>query len=100
MIVMRRATARGPRGPAFDEPRLERPHRQHGFDQDRRAPTRSRRSSGRRAAALTINVTQTAGPPPVVTVQVSGNIPFILHWAGFTNFTINRSVTFRDEGRP
>lgn len=51
------------------------------------------------ASGLTINVTQAAGPPPVVTVQVSGNIPFILHWAGFTNYTINRSVTFRDEGR-
>lgn len=51
------------------------------------------------AAALTINVTQAAGPPPVVTVQVSGDIPFILHWAGFTNYTISRSVTFRDEGR-
>ncbi len=51
------------------------------------------------ASAMTINVTQTAGPPPVVTLQVSGNVPFILHWAGFTNYTINRSVTFRDEGR-
>jgi len=52
------------------------------------------------ASTLTINVTQAAGPPPVVTLQVTGNIPFILHWAGFTNYTINRSVTFRDEGRP
>jgi len=52
------------------------------------------------ASALSIAVNQQTGPPAVVQLSVSGNIPFILHWAGFTNFTINRSVTFRDEGRP
>lgn len=51
------------------------------------------------AAGLSIAVNQGDGPPPVVTLEVIGNVPFILHWAGFTNFTINRSVTFRDEGR-
>jgi Flp pilus assembly protein TadG len=51
------------------------------------------------ASGLSIVVNQAAGPPPTVAVQVSGDIPFILHWAGFTNYTINRSVTFRDEGR-
>lgn len=51
------------------------------------------------AAGLSISVNQAAGPPPTVAVQVNGDIPFILHWAGFTNYTINRSVTFRDEGR-
>lgn len=52
------------------------------------------------ASGLSITVNQGAGPPPVVSVRVNGNIPFILHWAGFTNFTIDRQVTFRDEGRP
>jgi len=55
------------------------------------------------ASGLSIAVNQSGGgggPPAVVTVSISGNIPFILHWAGFQNFTINRSVTFRDEGRP
>jgi Flp pilus assembly protein TadG len=52
------------------------------------------------AQALTINVTQAAGPPATVAVQITGSIPFILNWAGFSNFPVNRSVTFRDEGRP
>lgn len=52
------------------------------------------------ASSLSITVNQGSGPPPVVNVRVNGNIPFILHWAGFTNFSIDRTVTFRDEGRP
>jgi Flp pilus assembly protein TadG len=51
------------------------------------------------AAGLSIDVDQGNGPPPTVTLQIDGDIPFILHWAGFQNFTISRSVTFRDEGR-
>ncbi len=52
------------------------------------------------AAGLIIAVNQTTGPPATVQLEVNGDIPFILHWAGFTNYTINRAVTFRDEGRP
>lgn len=51
------------------------------------------------AQALTVNVTQGAGPPPIVTVQVTGSVPFIINWAGMVSFPVNRSVTFRDEGR-
>lgn len=51
------------------------------------------------ANTLTINVSQASGPPPIVTVQVTGSIPFIVRWAGFNSFAVNRSVTFRDEGR-
>lgn len=51
------------------------------------------------AQALTINVSQPNGPPPLVTVQITGSIPFVINWAGYSSFPVNRSVTFRDEGR-
>jgi Flp pilus assembly protein TadG len=51
-----------------------------------------------------VNVTQ---PPPeetsgipMVQVQVTGNVPYLFHLVpGMTSFPVNRTVTFRDEGR-
>jgi Flp pilus assembly protein TadG len=53
------------------------------------------------ASALTITVSQSgsaAAPPPLVTVTVTGDIPMIINWAGYSSFQVNRAVAFRDEG--
>ena len=50
-------------------------------------------------AAFTVNVTQpTVGGIPVVRVTVNGSAPYIFNLGG-TDFSVARSVTFRDEGR-
>jgi Flp pilus assembly protein TadG len=50
-------------------------------------------------SGLTVNVTQpTIGGIPLVQVQVTGSIPYLFNLVG-TSFTVNRTATFRDEGR-
>jgi Flp pilus assembly protein TadG len=50
-------------------------------------------------AGLTVNVTQpTISGIPVVQVQVTGSIPYLFNLVG-TSFNVNRTATFRDEGR-
>ena len=49
-------------------------------------------------SSLGVNVTQsTTSGIPIVTVQVTGNVPTIFNFVA-TQFAISRSVTFRDEG--
>ena len=49
--------------------------------------------------ALTVAVAQTtASGTNVVTVTVSGTVPYMFNLWGST-FSVNRGVTFRDEGR-
>lgn len=49
--------------------------------------------------SLSVAVTQpTSGGIPLATVTVSGTVPYIFNLIG-TGFAVNRSVSFRDEGR-
>lgn len=51
------------------------------------------------SASPTVTVSQTTtGGLPVVTVNVSVDVPYIFNLVG-SNITMTRSVTFRDEGR-
>lgn len=51
------------------------------------------------ANALTVTAPQTiVSGTPMVTVRVSGTVPYIFRLWG-TTFAVDRSVTFRDEGR-
>ncbi len=43
-----------------------------------------------------VAVQPTAGPPPTVTVRVTGTVNYIFNLVG-TNFAVDRQVTFRDE---
>lgn len=46
-----------------------------------------------------VNVTQpTVGGIPMVQVQVTATVPYLFRLVG-NSFTVNRTVTFRDEGR-
>ena len=46
-----------------------------------------------------VNVTQsTVGGVPMVQVQVTGSVPYMFQLVG-NSFAVNRTVTFRDEGR-
>ena len=46
-----------------------------------------------------VNVTQpTVGGIPMVQVQVTATVPYLFRLVG-SSFTVNRTVTFRDEGR-
>jgi Flp pilus assembly protein TadG len=46
-----------------------------------------------------VNVTQpTVGGIPMVQVQVTATVPYLFRLVG-PSFTVNRTVTFRDEGR-
>jgi Flp pilus assembly protein TadG len=46
-----------------------------------------------------VNVTQsTVGGVPMVQVQVTGTVPYMFKLVG-DSFAVNRTVTFRDEGR-
>jgi Flp pilus assembly protein TadG len=48
---------------------------------------------------LTVNVAQpTISGIPMVQVQVTGTVPYLFNLVG-TSFTVDRTVTFRDEGR-
>jgi Flp pilus assembly protein TadG len=48
---------------------------------------------------LTVSVTQpTIGGIPMVQVQVTGTVPYLFNLVG-TSFTVDRTATFRDEGR-
>jgi Flp pilus assembly protein TadG len=48
---------------------------------------------------LTVSVTQpTISSIPMVQVQVTGTVPYLFNLVG-TSFTVNRTATFRDEGR-
>jgi len=48
---------------------------------------------------LTVNVTQpTISGIPMVQVQVTGTVPYLFKLVG-TSFSVNRTATFRDEGR-
>ena len=48
-----------------------------------------------------VNVTQPSpGGIPMVQVQVTGTVPYLFNLVpGTTSFSVNRTVTFRDEGR-
>jgi len=58
--------------------------------------------------ALTVSISQTPAPGsapcaapatvPMVTVTISGSVPYVFNLVG-SSFSLNRSVTFRDEGR-
>jgi Flp pilus assembly protein TadG len=51
------------------------------------------------SSSVTVAVTQgTASGLPVVTVNVTADVPYIFNLVG-SDFSVNRSVTFRDEGR-
>jgi hypothetical protein len=48
---------------------------------------------------LTVSVTQTTiSSIPMVQVQVTGTVPYVFNLVG-TSFPVNRTATFRDEGR-
>jgi Flp pilus assembly protein TadG len=48
---------------------------------------------------LTVSVTQpTISSIPMVQVQVTGTVPYVFNLVG-TSFTVDRTATFRDEGR-
>ena len=48
---------------------------------------------------FTVNVTQpSVGGVPMVQVQVTGSVPYMFQLVG-NSFAVNRTVTFRDEGR-
>ena len=51
-------------------------------------------------SALCMDIVQSAGgvDPPLVQATVTGNVPYIFNFVG-TGFDVNRSVSFRDEGR-
>jgi len=52
------------------------------------------------ALDVTVNPQADAGGIPLVSVTVSGAVPFLFNLPGVgTSFAINRSVIFRDEGR-
>jgi len=53
-------------------------------------------------SALCMDIVQPAvgvGDPPLVRATVTGNVPYIFNLVGTGVFAVNRSVTFRDEGR-
>jgi Flp pilus assembly protein TadG len=51
-------------------------------------------------SALCMDIVQSAAgvDPPLVQATVTGNVPYIFNLVG-TGFGVNRSVSFRDEGR-
>jgi Flp pilus assembly protein TadG len=50
-------------------------------------------------SGFAVNVTQpTVGGIPMVQVQVAATVPYLFQLVG-NSFTVNRTVTFRDEGR-
>jgi len=53
------------------------------------------------SSGFTVNVTQPSpGGIPMVQVQVTGSVPYLFNLPGVgTSFSVNRTVTFRDEGR-
>ena len=53
------------------------------------------------SSGFTVNVTQPSpGGIPMVQVQVTGTVPYLFNLLpGTTSFAVNRTVTFRDEGR-
>jgi Flp pilus assembly protein TadG len=57
-------------------------------------------TSGANAATLTATITQptSAGGIPLVQMEVNGSFPAIFRLVG-ASFTVDRIVTFRDEGR-
>lgn len=50
------------------------------------------------AADLDVVVRQTDTSPPLAQVTITGTIPYIFNLIG-TEFAVNRTVSFRDEGR-
>ena len=52
------------------------------------------------ALDVTVNPQADAGGIPLVSVTVTGTVPFLFNLPGVgTSFAVNRSVIFRDEGR-
>ncbi len=50
-------------------------------------------------AGFEVLIRQTRAEPPLAQVTVSGSIPYLFHWLG-REFGVDRTVNFRDEGRP
>ena len=50
-------------------------------------------------AGITVEINQLDGPPETVQVNVSGTLPALFNYRSTANFSIDRSVTFPDQGR-
>lgn len=50
-------------------------------------------------AGFEVLIQQTSAEPPLARVTVSGSIPYLFHWVG-REFGVDRTVNFRDQGRP
>ena len=50
------------------------------------------------ADSMTVTVAQSASDPPLAQVTISGHVPYMFNLVG-SDFVVNRTVSFRDNGR-